>query len=42
MGEETGRKRSGMGSSSFVFKHPEEVVGISFVPLDGNIPQPWR
>lgn len=36
------RERSGMGSSSFVFKHTEKMAGISLVPLDGNIPQPWR
>lgn len=41
--EKTDRKeRSGMGSSSFMFRHAEEMVGISLLPFSGNTPQPWR
>lgn len=37
-----GRERSGMGPSSFMFKHAEEMVGISLLPLGDNVPQPRR
>lgn len=36
------RERSGTGSSSFMFKHAEEMVGISLLLFSDDIPQPCR